>query len=120
MGFEVVVSGKYTGGYKFFLKDLHEVEEIFGIAVAYVVDREWRNGEAVLPILSFGRLIHYADNALNYIVDISKISLAVAVVEDFDGLAFEQFVGEAEVCHVGATCGTVYGEEPQAGRGNVI
>lgn len=43
---------------------------------------------------------HDTDNSLHDVIDIGKVAFAVAVVEDLDGLAFTEFVGEAEIRHV--------------------
>ena len=56
-------------------------------------------------------MLHNADYSFHNVIDIGEVTLAVAVVEDLDGLAFHQFVGEAKVGHVGATCRTIDGEE---------
>lgn len=113
--FEVVVGGKYASGNKFFLEYLDEVEEVFGIVVANVVDGIWRDGKSVFAGLTLRSTVHYADNAFDNVVNIGEVSFAVAVVEDLDGFAFDQLVGESEVGHVGTPGRTVDGEETQAG-----
>ena len=60
------------------------------------------------------------DEAFDDVVDVGEVAAAVAVVEDLDGLAAEEFVGEAEIGHVGAAGGAVDGEEAQARGGDAI
>lgn len=113
--FEVVVGGEYSGGNKFFLEYLYEVEEVLGIVVADIVDGIGRDGKSVFAGLAFGSSVHYADYAFDDVVNIGEVAFAVAVVENLDGFAFDEFVGEAEVGHIGTPGRTVYGEETQAG-----
>lgn len=120
VGLEVVVGGKYTGGEKLFLKNLHEVKKVLGRVVADVVDGIGGLGKTVLASLALGSLGHDAHHALDDVVDVCEVALAVSVVEDLDRVAFEELVGEAEVCHVGTAGGTVDGEETQAGGGYVV
>lgn len=120
VGLEVVVGGEDAGGDELFLEDADEVEEVLGVAVADVVDFVGRYGQTVLTGAAFGGFLHHADHALDDIVDVGEVAFAVAVVEDFDGLAAEQFVSEAEIGHVGTSGGAVDGEEAQAGRGDVV
>ena len=59
-------------------------------------------------------MLHNADHSFNNVIDKSKVALAVAVVEDLDGLALDQFVGETKVGHVGTACRTIDGKEAEA------
>ena len=120
VGLEVVVGGKDAGGNELFLEDLDEVQEVLGGAVADVVEGVGGYGEAVFAGGALGGGGHHTDHAFHNVVDIGEVALAVAVVEDFDGFAFQQLVGEAEVGHVGAAGGTVDGEEAQACGGDVV
>ena len=117
---EVVVFREYAGGDKFFLKYLHEVEEVLGVAVAYIIDGIRRHGQSVVACLPLGGFLHHADHTLHDVVDIGEVAAAVAVVEDPDSLPFEQLVSKAEVCHVRAAGGTVDGEEAETGRRYII
>jgi len=65
-------------------------------------------------------VLHDAHHSFHDVVDIGEVTLAVAIVEYLDGLAFHQFVGETEVSHIGTTSGAIDGEEAQAGRGDVV
>ena len=120
VGIKVIVLGKDAGTDQLFLQDSHEVEEVFGGVVADVVHLVRWDGQSVLAVPLLGGVLHDAHHSLHDVVDISEVALAVAIVENLDGLAFHQLIGEAEVSHVGTTCGAIDGEEAQAGRGNVV
>ncbi len=111
MGLKVVVFGKDACTHQFFLKNSDEVKEIFGGIIADIINLVWRNGKTVLAVLFLGGMLHNTDDSFHNVIDISKIALAVAVVENLDGLALDQFVGETKVGHVGATCRTIDGKE---------
>ena len=106
--------------HQFFLQDGHEVEEVFGRVVADVVHLVRWDGESVLPVLLLGGVLHDAHHSLHDVVNIGEVALAVAIVENLDGLAFHQLVGEAEVRHIGTAGGAIDGEEAEAGRGDVV
>ena len=120
VGFEVVVGGENTGADEFFLEDLYEVQEVFGLAAADVIDGVGRDGQAVFAGFLFGGLGHNADDAFDDVIDVGEVPAAVAVVEDLDGLAFQEFVGKAEVGHVRSSGGAIDGEEAQAGGRDVV
>ena len=54
------------------------------------------------------------------VIHICKVPLAVPVVENLDGFAVHQFVGETEICHVRTTSRAINREEPQACRGDIV
>lgn len=114
MGLKVVVFRQYSCTYKLFLENGDEVEEILGGVIADIIHLERRNGKTILAILLLGGVLHNADYSFHNVIDISKIALAVAVVENLDGLALDQFVGETKVGHVGTTCRTIDGKEAEA------
>ena len=120
MGFKVVILWEDSGTKQFFLKDGDEVKEVFGRVVADIVYLIRRYGESVFTVLFFGGVLHDANNTFYNIVYISEVAFAVSVVEDFDGFAFHQFIGKAEVGHVRTTGGSVDGEEAKTGGGNVV
>lgn len=120
VGIEVVVLGEDAGTDQFFLQDSYEVEEVLGGVVADVVHLVRGNGQSVLAVLLLGGVLHDAHHSLHDVVDIGEVALAVAIVEYLDGLAFHQFVGKAEVSHVGTASGAIDGEEAEAGRGDVV
>ena len=120
MGFEVVVGRKYSGTEELLLEDVHKLQEVLGVAVADVVHGIRRHGQSVFAHLFLGGFHHHSDNAFYDVVYIGEVALAVAVVENLDLLALHQFIGEAEVGHVGTTCRAIDGEESKAGAGDVV
>ena len=65
-------------------------------------------------------MLHDAHYTLDDVIDKGEIALAVSVVEYLDGLALTQFVGEAEIRHIGASGRTVNSEEAETGRWYVV
>ena len=120
MGFKVVILWENTSTKQFFLKDGDEVKEVFGRVVADVVYLIRRYGQSVFTILFFGGMLHDANYTFYNVVYISEVALAVSVVENFNGFSFYQFVGKAEVGHIGAAGRTIDGEEAETGRGDVV
>lgn len=120
VGIKVVVLGQHAGTDQLFLEDGHEVKEIFGGVVADVIYLVRGNGQSVLAVLLLGGVLHDAHHSLHDVVDIGEVALAVAIVEYLDSLAFHQFVGETEVCHIGTAGGAIDGKEAEAGRGDVV
>ena len=102
------------------MEDLNEVEEVFWAGIANVVDFvRWKRKAVFASLFGWG-FGHDANDAFDDVVDVSEVALAVTVVEDFDGLALDELIGEAEVGHVGAAGGAVDGEETEAGGGDVV
>lgn len=95
------------------MENRDEVEEILGGIVTDIIYLVGRNGKTVLAVLLLGGMLHNADHSFHNVIDISKIALAVAVVEDLDGLALDQFVGETKIGHVGTTCWAIDGKEAE-------
>lgn len=120
MRLEVVIGGEHLRADEFFLEGCHEVEQVFWVVVADVVDLVRREGEAVFAVLFFGGVLHHAHDAFDDVIDKREVALALAVVENLDGLAGLELVGEAEVCHVRAASGAVDGEEAEAGARDVV
>ena len=120
VGVEVVVGREDTGTEEFFLKDGDEIEEVLGVGVADVVNGIGRNGEAVLASLLLGGVLHHSAYSLHDVIDVGEVTLAVAIVEDLDGIALHEFIGETEIGHVGTAGRTIDGEETEAGGGDVI
>lgn len=114
MGLKVVVFRQYSCTYKLFLENGDEVEEILGGVVADVIHLVRRNRQTVFSILLLGDMLHNADHSFHNVIDISKIAHAVTVVEDFDGLALDQFIGETKIGHVGTACWTIDGKKAEA------
>lgn len=120
MGLEVVVRRQHALLHQNALKRVDEVEQVLGVRVADVVDAVSGERQTVLAHLHLGRGVHYAPHALDDVIDVGEVAAAVAHVEDLDGLAAAQLLGEAEVGHVGPAHGAVHGEEAQAGRGDGV
>lgn len=120
MRLEVVIGGEHLRADELFLENRHEVEQVFRVVVADVVDLVWREGEAVFAVLLFGGVLHHAHDAFDNVIDECEVALALAVVENLDGLAGFELVGEAEVGHVRAACGAVDGEEAEPRAWDVV
>lgn len=120
VGFEVVVLGKDAGTDEFFLQDGDEIQQILGLVVTYIIYGIGWDGETVFAGLLHRGFLHDTDNALDNVVDIGEVALAMAVVEDLDLFALDEFVGEAEIGHVGTTARTIDGEKTEARRGDVV
>ncbi len=120
MGVKVVVLWEDAGADEFLLEDVDEVQEVFGAVVADVVEGVWWDWKAVVAGGTVGGFLHDADYAFDDVVDVGEVAFAVAVVEDLDGLACAEFVGEAEVGHVRTAGGAVDGEKSQSGRRDIV
>lgn len=120
MSLKVIVLGQDTGTDQLFLQDGHEVKEVFGRVVADVIYLVRGDGQPVLTVLLLGGVLHDANYTFYYVVDIGEVALAVAIIENPDGFAFHQLIGEAEVSHVGTASRAINCKEAQAGRGNVV
>ena len=90
------------------------------MVVANVVDLVRRDREAVFAGFLLWSLVHYERDALHDVVHVCEVAFAVAVVENLYRVAFDEFVGEGEVCHVRSSCGAVDGEEPKSRGGYVV
>ena len=120
MCLEIIVRRQYTGTHQLLRQNLHKVQQVLRIGVADVVNCIGRNGQPILAILLFRCLCHHTDNTFHDVIHISKITLAVTVVENLDSFALHQLIGESEVGHIRATSRAVNCKEPQTSRGNVI
>ena len=114
VGVEVEILWEDTGTDELFLEDGDEVEEVLGLAATDVIHGIGWDGEAIVALLALGGALHHAYDAFYDVIDIGEVATAVAVVVDLDGVALEEFVGETEIGHVGATSRAVDGEEAQA------
>ena len=83
------------------------------MAVADVIHLVRRYWQPIFTILLFWSVLHYADNAFYDIIHIGEVAFAIAVVENLDGSAFHEFIGEAKVSHIGTAGRTVNGKETQ-------
>ena len=102
------------------MEDGNKVQEVLGLVVADVVDFVRGNGQAVLARTLLGRMAHHAHHALYNIINVGEVALTVAVIEDFYRIPLYQFVGKAEIGHVGAAGRAVDGEEAKAGAGDIV
>ena len=114
VGLEVEVLGEDAGTDEFFLKDGDEVEEVLRLAATDVIHGIGWDGEAVLALLALGGALHHAHDTFYDVIDIGEVATAVAVVVDLDGVALEEFVGEAEIGHIGTAGRAIDSEEAQA------
>lgn len=117
---EVVVRRQHTLLHQHALQRVNEVEKVLGMRVADVVDAVRGERQPVLAHLHLGGGVHDAPDALDDVVDVGEVAAAVAHVEDLDGVAAAQLLGESEVGHVGPAHGAVHREEAQAGRGDGV
>lgn len=113
MGLEIVVGRQDAGTDQFLLKNRHKIQKILRGVVADVVHLVRRNRKSVLTVLLLRGMSHYTNYTLHDVIDIGKVAFAVAVVEDLDGLAFTEFVGEAEIRHVWAAGWAIDRKETQ-------
>ena len=120
VGREVIVRGEDAGADQFLLQGGDEVHQVLRLAAADVVDRVGREGKSVLSRFLFGRALHDADDALEDVVDVGEVALAVAVVEDPDRAALGEGLGGGVVEHVRPAGGAVDGEEAQAGGRDAV
>ena len=120
VGLEVIIFRKNSCTHQLFLQDGHEVKEVFGRVVTDVIYLVRGNGQSVLAVLLLGGVLHDAHHSLHDVVDIGEVALAVAIIENLDGIAFHQLVGEAKVSHIRTTCRTIDSKEAKACRRNII
>lgn len=120
MGLEVIILGEHSCTHQLFLKDGHEVKEVFGRVVADIIYLVRWDGQSVLAVLLFWGVLHDTDHSFHDVVYIGKVALAVAIIENLDCLTFNKFVGETKVSHIGTAGGAIDGEEAEAGRGDVV
>ena len=95
------------------MEDGYEVKKVFWGVVTYVIYFIRWNWEAVFALLLLWGVLHHSYYAFHDVIDIGEVAFAVAIIENLDGFAFHQFVGETEVCHVRATGWTINGEETE-------
>ena len=87
MSLEAEVCGKDTGTNKLFLQDVHEVQQVLGLATTDIIDGIGRDGQAIFTLLTLWSALHHTIHALYDIIDIGEVTTAVAVVEYLDGFA---------------------------------
>ena len=120
VAFKIVVFRQDTRTNEFFLQGRNVVQQVFGRAAADVIDGVGRQRETVFSGLLFRCALHDTDDTFNNVIYIGEVTLAVAVVEDLDGLASLQLLRGGEIEHVRPACGTVNSEEAQTGGWNIV
>ena len=71
--------------------------ESFGRSATNVVDGVGRQRETIFAGLLLGRTLHHAEYSFHDVVHVCEVALAVAIVEDLDGLASLQLLRGGEV-----------------------
>ena len=97
MTFKIIIFWQNAGTNQLFLQGGDIVEEVFRRSAADVVDCIGRQRETVFAGLLLGSTLHHAEYAFYDVVHVGEVALAVAVVEDLDGLACLQLLREGEV-----------------------
>ena len=115
MRLKVIVGRQHALLHQHALQRVDEVEQVLGVRVADVVDAVRGERQPVLAHLYLGGGVHDAPDALDDIVDVGEVAAAVTHVENLDGVAAAQLLGESEVGHVGPAHGAVHREEAQSG-----
>ena len=65
-------------------------------------------------------MLHDTHYAFDDIIDVGEIAFALAIVEYLDGFATTQLVGEAEICHIGASSRSIDSKEAETRGRNVV
>ena len=102
------------------MQGLHEVQQVFGLAAADVIDFIWRDGQTVLPHPLFRGFGHHSNNAFHDVIHVGKVAAAVAVVVNLYSLTLQEFVGETEIGHVGTAGRTINRKESQPSCRNIV
>ena len=88
--------------------------------VTNVVHHIRRNRQTIFSCLLRRRTLHHAQNALNNVINIGKVTSAIAIVENLDCFSCAKLIGETEIRHIRASGRSIHGKETQARRRNVI
>lgn len=120
MGFEIVIRGKHARTDQLFLENLYKVEQILRVAITDIVYLIRWHRQTVFSGLALGSTMYDALHTLYNIVDIGKVTLAVAIIEYLNVFSFYQLIGETEVSHIGSAGRSVNGKETKTGTRNVI
>lgn len=115
-----IVSGQNLGSHQLLGQNLYEIQQVLWVIVTDVIHTVRRQRKSIFSVHLLRCVLHNMLDTGHDVIYISEVTLAIAVVEDFDGLTLEQLVREAKICHVGTTGGTINREEAQAGRGDVV
>ena len=120
MRFEVIVCGQHACADQFFLEDGNKVQEVLGSVVTNIIYLIGRYGQSVFTCALLGSVLHDSDDSFYDVIDVGEIALAVAVIEDFYRIPLYQFVGKAEIGHVGPAGRTVDSEEAKTRAGDIV
>ena len=120
MCFKVIIFRQHFCPNQFFLQNLYEIQKVLRILIANVVDCIRRNWQTIFSISAFRCALHDTNNTFHNIVHISKVTLAVAIVENLNRLTFQQLISETEVSHIRAASRPIYRKEAQTRRRNVV
>ena len=94
--------------------------KILGLIITDIIYFIWRYRESIGSIALFGGVLHHSNYPFHDIINESKIALAVAVIENLYRIALYEFVGKAEICHIGTTGRAIDGEEAETCGGYVV
>ena len=109
--FKIIIFWQNAGTNQLFQQCGDIVVKVFRRSATHVVDGVGRQRETIFAGLLLGRTLHHAEYSFHDVVHVCEVALAVAVVEDLDGLASLQLLRGGEVEHIRAAGGTIYREE---------
>ena len=120
MSFKVIVLWENAGADQFLLQGADEVQQVFRLAAANVIDGVGGDGKTVAADLLFRGTLHDAEDPLHDVVNIGEVTAHIAVVENPDGLTGCQFFCSAVIEHIRAAGRAVYREESETCGRNVV
>ena len=91
---------------------LDKVQQILRAVVADIIDDR--------GIGALRRAVKHVQDALHDVINVGKVALHIAIVENGDRFAFHHLVGEAVIRHIWAAIGAIDREEAQAGCRDAI
>ena len=102
------------------MQDIHKVQQVLWLTTTYIIYSIWWNGQPILTVFTLRSTLHHAHYSFYDIINIGKVTATVAIVENLNGLPFQQFIGETEVRHIRTTGRTINSEEAQTRSRDVI
>lgn len=115
-----IVSGQNLGSHQLLGQNLYEIQQVLWVIVTDVIHTVRRQRKSIFSVHLLRCVLHNMFDTGHDVIHISEVTLAIAVIEDFNGLTLEQLVRETEIRHVGTAGGTINREEAQTGGGDVI
>ena len=97
VAFKIIIFWQNAGTNQLFQQCGDIVVKVFGRSATNVVDGVGRQRETIFAGLLLGRTLHHAEYSFHDVVHVCEVALAVAVVEDLDGLASLQLLRGGEV-----------------------